>query len=186
MRLTPTAVVTILSNLLALVMIGVAAQGWPAEPILSYNVHKVLHIVGVVIFMGNMIAGPVWLAMAWFAGDAKLMAFAARTLGQADLALTVPGVQLTLWNGIFLASVHGGVMKAPWLREAMILLIGTSIVSTTLVLYCQEKFIHVAQGDDTKQTLKWLLIWSFWGTLVGGPFSLVAWLMVNKQPLGWF
>ncbi len=183
MRLTPSAIVTLISNVIALAMIAIAANGWPSELLFSYNVHKVLHIVGVVIFMGNMIAGPIWLMLAWFTGDQKLLAFAARTLGQADMVLTVPGVQLTLWNGIYMASVHGGVMKAPWLREAMYLLIATSIVSTTLVLYCQEKFIHVAQEQDSAATLKWLLIWSFWGTLVGVPFSLVAWLMVNKQPL---
>jgi hypothetical protein len=44
--------------------------------LLSYQWHKILHIFGVVLFMGNMIVGPVWFLFAFYSKDKGLLKFA--------------------------------------------------------------------------------------------------------------
>lgn len=181
--LSTSAKVSIASNIAALCAVGLAWWGWPTTAPLPYSVHKLLHIVGVVIFMGNLVAGPVWIALAFSEREPGRLAFAARALALADVALTAPGVQLTAWNGVCLAASMGGAARNPWLVEALLLLVGTSLFSCTVVLYWQERFIELAQRDAGPGTLRALIHWGIWGTAVSIPFGLIGWLMVSKQPL---
>ena len=109
MKLSTSAAVSLASNAVALLATGLAWYGWPAAAPLPYAVHKLLYLVGVAVFMGNLIVGPVWLGFAYFAKDRAAIAFAARSIAAADIALTAPGVQLTVWNGVCLAAAMGGV-----------------------------------------------------------------------------
>lgn len=182
MSLSTSGKVSLVSNAVALAAIGLLWSGFQASPPLPYAVHKMLHIVGVIVFMGNLIAGPVWVMLAFFAKDRAAMAFAARSVAAADIALTAPGIQLTVWNGVCLAAALGGAKAQPWIVESLFLLVVTSLLGV-VVLYFQERFVEVAQGEDDAATFRALIQWSIWGTLVSVPFGLVGWLMVSKQSL---
>lgn len=183
MKLSTSAKVSLASNAVALLATGLAWHGWPAAAPFPYAVHKLLHIVGVVVFMGNLIAGPVWLGFAFFAKDRAALAFVGRSIAAADIVLTMPGVQLTVWNGVCLAAAMGGIRAQPWLVESVLLLIGTSLFASTVVLYFQERFVEASQSDDEGALLRPMLWWSLWGTVVSVPFTVIAWLMVSKQAL---
>ena len=180
---TLSAKIALGSNLLA---IGAVALAWAnalGNPPLSYPLHKFLHVSGVVLFMGNLIAGPVWLWFARYADDGAHYPWAARMLSDADIWLTVPGVQLAVWNGAWLAAALGGAAQHPWLVESLVLLIISSIFSVVVVLPWQEALVEAAQGDDQHAAQRALIQWSIWGSVVMVPFSLVAWLMVSKDAL---
>ncbi|MBI2567319.1 MAG: DUF2269 family protein [Candidatus Schekmanbacteria bacterium] len=162
---------------------ALAWYGWPTGLLLSYPVRKLLHLSGVVMFMGNLIAGPVWLAFAYFGGDRKLMVFATRTLAQADIWLTAPGVQLTVWNGICLAPMYGGARAQPWLAESLGLLVLAAILTLATVLPWQERLVRAAEAQDEAGLKRALTQWAVWGTLIMIPFSLAAWLMIAKKAL---
>lgn len=181
--LTPSVKVSLASNLLALGAIALAWYGVPAAPPLPYTFHKFMHILGVVVFMGNMVTGPLWLMLAYYAGEPRQLALSAQALAKADMYLTAPGVQLAVWNGICMVGALGGVHKHPWLLEALGLLVATSVFSCTVVLYWQERFVAAAVAEDAVDTRRALVQWALWGTLVGVPFVWVAWLMVDKQAL---
>jgi uncharacterized membrane protein len=182
-RLSTSAKVSLVSNAVALLAVALAWWGWPASAPLPYAVHKTLHLVGVVVFMGNLIAGPVWFAFAFLADDRPAIAFAARSIAAADIVLTAPGIQLTVWNGVCLAAAMGGLRAQPWLVESVLLLVGTSLFASLVVLPAQERFVEAAQGDDRARLLRAIVMWSLWGTLVSVPFAVIAWLMVSKQAL---
>jgi uncharacterized membrane protein len=183
MKLSASAQVSIASNAVLWIAIALAWHGVPSSMLLSYEAHKLLHIVGVIIFAGNIIAGPVWLFVAFFSGDRAILAFAARALAAADIYLTMPGLQLAVWNGTALATVFGGVRAQPWLFEAVVLLAITSGVSLTIVLPVQERFVRLAQGDDIAAMKKTLYAWSVFGTLISLPLGLVLWDMIAKRPV---
>lgn len=183
MKLSTSARVSLASNAVALLAAGLAWYGWPAAPLWPYAVHKTLHLVGVVVFMGNLIAGPVWLGFAWYAKDRAALAFAARSIAAADIVITMPGIQLTVWNGVFLAAAMGGVRAQPWLVESVLLMVGTSLFASTVVLYWQERFVEAAQGDDERALSRAMVQWSIWGTVVSVPFGVITWLMVSKHAL---
>ncbi|MDP6828442.1 MAG: DUF2269 family protein [Pseudomonadales bacterium] len=85
----------------------------PSEPLFSYGLHKFLHILGVVVFVGNMTVGPLWVIYAWLLNERRHFSFVIKTLSDADKIFTVPGVQLTVWNGVFIAAAMGGVQARP-------------------------------------------------------------------------
>ena len=100
MKLSLSGRVTLVSNIVTLLVIGAAwGLGWPSELLFSYGLHKFLHITGVIMFAGNLVAGPLWILYAWFFEEGKHFAWATKTLSDADMYFTVPGIQLTLWNG---------------------------------------------------------------------------------------
>ena len=181
--MTLSARVSIASNALAWLALALA---WfdllPAMPF-PFLVHKALHLVGVVVFGGNLFSGPVWLAFAWASGDPKLLAFAARSLARADVWLTTPGVQLALWNGLFAAQAFGPLRQQPWLVETLALMAVVSLLSCTLVLYWQERLVVACEQGDRAAIRRSLLWWSLWGTALSVPFAWVFWLMLGKRAL---
>jgi len=101
--------------------------------LLPYHWHKILHIIGVVLFMGNMVVGPIWFIYAYFSKDKTLLKFAGRLLELTDIYLTIPGIALTVLNGLYLASVYGGTKNQPWLFYSMILLFVMWALSIPLI-----------------------------------------------------
>jgi uncharacterized membrane protein len=180
-RLSVSGWITIASNVVLWAAFALAWQGIPSSLVFSYDAHKLLHIVGVLIFGGNLLVGPVWIVLAALSRDRQKLAFAAQATSLADIYLTTPGIQLAVWNGVFLASTFGGVQAQPWLKEALILLVVTSGFSLALVLPWQERLVRLSQGNDDRATRKALIMWSITGTLVGVPLGFVLYEMVAKK-----
>jgi len=183
MKLSTSAKVSIVSNAVALLALGLSWHGWPSAAPLSYAVHKALHVAGVVVFAGNLVAGPLWLVLAWSEEGRPHLRFAVRALVAADIWLTAPGLQLALWNGLALAAAMGGARHHAWLREAFVWLVITSVVGLVAVLPAQERLATAVEQGDEAATRRAMIQWSVWGSLVGVPMTAVAWLMIAKQPL---
>lgn len=157
-------------------------SGWIKFPLLlSYEWHKILHITGVVLFMGNMIAGPVWFSYAYYSKNTEIIKFGGRLMEITDLALTIPGMILTIINGLFLASVFGGSGNLPWLYYSIILLLTMWILSIPLI-YIQEKlYSYIEHQPENRRVInRWLAVWSIVGSIVMIPPSIIFYWMVVK------
>jgi uncharacterized membrane protein len=148
--------------------------------ILPYHWHKILHIIGVVLFMGNMIVGPIWFMYAYFSKDKTLLKFAGKLLELTDIYLTVPGIALTVLNGLYLASVYGGTKHQSWLFYSIILLFVMWALSIPLI-YLQEKMYQSLDKDFDIKLINTLLIrWGILGTFVMIPPFVIFYLMIVK------
>lgn len=149
--------------------------------VLSYNWHKLLHIFGSIIFMGNMIVGPFWFLYAFYSKDKSLLKFANRLLQITDMYLTIPGAFLTVINGLFLASAFGGTKNQPWLFYSIISMIAMWVLSIPLI-YLQEKMCKLIETDPENEIKlnKILSYWGILGTIVMIPPTYVFYLMVVK------
>ena len=149
--------------------------------VLSYQWHKILHILGVILFMGNMIVGPFWFLFAYYSKDKTLLKFANRLLQLTDLYLTIPGVALTVINGLFLASAFGGTRNMPWLFYSIILLFVMWVLSIPLI-YLQEKMYSTIDNEPDNDTKinKLLIRWGILGSIVMIPPTIIFYLMVVK------
>jgi hypothetical protein len=103
----------------------------------------------------------------------------------ADIWLTTPGVQLTLWNGLFLAAQLGGVRRQPWIAESVAWVVAASVLSVLVVLPWQERVVERAEAGDRDGARRALIGWSVSGTLLMLPFALVGWMMVSKTTIFW-
>ncbi|MBK7221371.1 MAG: DUF2269 family protein [Saprospiraceae bacterium] len=151
------------------------------ELLLSYQWHKLLHILGVVIFMGNMIVGPVWFSYAFYSKDAHVLKFAAKLLQKTDLYLTIPGVALTVLNGLCLSAVYGGSQSQPWLLHSIYLIFTMWVLSVPLVFLQEKLFVAMETEAQNEVKINRLLIqWSILGCLVMIPPSIIFYWMVVK------
>lgn len=181
---TPSAKVSIASNVVALAALVPAYFGHRYPMPFAYETHKLLHVLGVILLMGNMIVGPLWVIVAWRTGDPKLLRWSARTLALADIVFTAPATQLTLWNGLAMASIFGGTRAQAWLHQTVLLLFAVIALSPTVVLYYQERFIALAEAEAPAATFTpAFLRWSLWGTVISVPFALVLYMMIVRRGL---
>lgn len=151
------------------------------ELILSYQWHKALHIMGVVILMGNMIVGPIWFLYAYYSKDRTLLLFANRLLQLTDLYLTIPGIALTVINGLFLASVFGGTRHVPWLFQSMMWLYVMWALSVPLI-YLQERLYSAIDKEPPNdvEITKLLFRWGILGSAITIPPTVIFCLMIFK------
>jgi uncharacterized membrane protein len=182
--MTTSGKVSIASNVLAAGLLVTAWSGFQFPLVLSYETHKLLHITGVMLFMGNLLVGPIWYLLAYFSRDPGALKYGARSLALCDIVCTAPGIQLAVWNGLCLSSAFGGVRQAPWIFQSLILLSGTTLLAPSLVLYWQERVLALSErGEVTSDLTRALVWWSIWGTLVMVPLGLVFYLMITKLAL---
>src|SRR2546430_8971410 len=64
-----------------------------------YTTLKFLHLLGVVLLVGNIIVTALWKTLADRSGHPATVAFAQRTVALADWVFTLPGVLLVLIGG---------------------------------------------------------------------------------------
>ena len=67
---------------------------------------KLLHIIGVILFMGNIIVTGWWKFMADKTRDPKIIAFAQRQVTLTDYVFTAGGANLLLIGGLLNAILH--------------------------------------------------------------------------------
>ena len=179
--MTAATKIALLNSLfLALLVLG-AMAGWVRFPVLiSYPFTKILHLSGLVLFFGNMIAGPVWLMVAWYSGDMRLIRYSFRLLKLTDMWLTIPGVDLMVLSGLSLASLFGGE-QTPWIYNSMLAMLALWVLALPVVYY-QEKIYRQLENPEIQTVMleKNVNWWGIWGTLVLLPVILVFYFMVFK------
>ena len=72
-----------------------------------YTAFKIIHMLGIVLFLGNIIVTGVWKAFADRTGNAEVVAFAQRLVTLTDWVFTFGGVVLILIGGYGMAAAAG-------------------------------------------------------------------------------
>ena len=121
-----------------------------------YHWHKALHVVGAVIFVGNVVTQGLWISGANGTGNAGAIRAAIRTLGLTDLYFMGPGMFLVIANGALLAQAWGGVYRWSWLVAALVLfgLWGTIAIPLTFVQVKQYKLARSASDEELAAAMK--------------------------------
>jgi uncharacterized membrane protein len=106
---------------------------------------KLLHILGVILFMGNIITAALWKARADASGDLHALAYAQRGIMFADYVFTAPGVTLILVPGVWMASLTGrDILQTGWLLTALVLLMITALIWLFELVPVQRRQIRMA------------------------------------------
>ena len=96
---------------------------------MSRNAWLVVHVLGVVIFLGNIIVTAVWKMLADRTREPAVIAYAQRLVTITDVAFTATGAALIVIAGQVMASDFGGVFDGPtWLTVGWWLFIASGII----------------------------------------------------------
>ncbi len=82
---------------------------------MSHDAWVALHVLGVVVFLGNLVVTAVWKTLADRTRDARVVAYAQRFVTLTDLAFTATGAAMITISGFALADDWGGITGPSWL-----------------------------------------------------------------------
>ncbi|MBW7459957.1 DUF2269 domain-containing protein, partial [Paenibacillus sepulcri] len=94
-----------------------------------------MHLIGCVLFLGNIITAAFWKVRADVKGDAAMIHQTAKNVMLADYAFTLPGLVLIVVSGIMMAVKSDYAMWGmSWLTASLILFVITGILWAAVLL----------------------------------------------------
>ncbi len=135
---------------IAIIGVVIAVLNIAGHPqFLPYQWHKLLHIAGAVLFLGNIIVTAVWLVLAEQTRNTATLHFAAKAVNWADVFFTAPGVLLLLANGQILATAGWDGLNTSWIVVALGLFILSGIVWIGFLVRWQHRLIQLSAHPAT-------------------------------------
>ncbi len=153
---------------------------------MSYNAWLSLHILGVVLFLGNIIVTAFWKTLADRSKNPAVVAYGQRLVTITDLAFTATGVVLIIVSGQVMARHWGGVFGGPtWLTLGWSLFIASGVIWLTALVPIQVMQERLARRFRTEATIPdryWRLsrLWTVFGVIATALPLFNLYLMVFK------
>jgi uncharacterized membrane protein len=148
---------------------------------------KFLHIVGAILFLGNITTGVFWKAHADKSRNPAIIAHALDGVIRSDRLFTMPGVLIIVAAGVAAALVGGiPMLSTEWLAAGIILFSIAGIVFGARVAPLQRRMRDLARAHSDPATFDWpgyeklSRAWAIWGSIALIAPLLAAALMVFK------
>jgi len=138
---------------------------------MGYALLKLIHLLAVVIFLGNIITGLFWMRIAVKTRDLKIVHFTMKGIIAADRYFTIPGVVFIVAGGILAAILgHHPLLHTGWILWSIIMISISGLAFGFKVAPLQKKIYHLtlnkeASGFDWKNFDKVYLAWDIWGLI---------------------
>jgi uncharacterized membrane protein len=146
---------------------------------------KVVHVLAVVVLLGNLLMAPFWRKRLAAVGGAQARAAANRSVRVADLMFTLPGWVLVLATGIMLIINRPLGMRGGWLHLSLLLFLGWLVLWHVLVLRARKAMIAQAEeaasgGQAAAELAQYERQWQQWSYVSAGIVGLILILMLTK------
>lgn len=146
-----------------------------------YLVLKLIHVAGVVLFLGNITVGVFWKAYADRSGNAAIMASTMDGIIAADKVFTIPGVIILLVGGIGTAIVGGiPILSTGWLLWGIVAFVLAALAFGPLQR-AQRRIAIAAHAGNFQEYAEFSKGWRLWGTLAL-IFPIVAFVLMILKP----
>lgn len=112
----------------------------------SYLVLKTLHILGIIVFYGNILVSSWWKAMAVRTGKPEVIAFAQRQVTLSDIWFTTIGSIVILATGVGNAHLHDTLpVDSPWMMWSLWLFMASGVIWGLFMIPAQIKQARMAK-----------------------------------------
>lgn len=154
-----------------------------------YLVLKTIHILAVILFMGNIIIGIFWMHFAMKTNNQHLISHTMKGIIKADRYFTIPGVVVITASGIWSAITAGyPILGTGWILWSIIMFSLSGIAFAVKVAPVQQKIYKLSISPEMntnagKEKLRKLMTeWDIWGLVaVLAPLCSFV-MMVFKFP----
>ena len=154
-----------------------------------YLILKVVHVLAVVLFVGNIVTGVFWAFHAHGTRDPKIIAHAFEGVSRSDKWFTMPGVLLLILAGLA-AAISAGfpILGTGWIFWSLVLLIISGLAFMFQVGPLQRKIAALARAGTSGQ-FDWARYdslrrsWGVWGSIATLAPLLAIIIMVLKPNL---
>ena len=155
-----------------------------------YLALKALHVIAVVMFLGNITTGIFWKEHADRTRDPRLIAHALAGIIASDRLFTIPGVLLITAAGLT-AAILGDIplLRTGWVFWGIVLFAVSGVAFMGWVAPLQKRMLKLMQAGVESGTPDWAAyarlsrVWAFWGAVALLLPLAVLILMVLKPPM---
>ena len=148
-----------------------------------------LHVLGAILFVGNIIMAAFWKVGADRTGELAVIAKAARGLMRADYCFTIPGIVLLLASGHAMAHRLGYPLpELSWLGVSYLLFALSGLIWAAALLPLQRRMIReadisVREGRLTAGYRSASARWNAFGTVATLlPLAVLALMVLKRLP----
>ena len=136
-----------------------------------YLLIKLLHIVAVIAFVGNITTGIFWHTHAARTRDPKFLAYTMGGIIRSDRLFTIPGVIVIIVTGIA-AAIYGNfpILRTGWILWTLILFIVSGLIFMIRVAPLQRQLRALAEAAAQSGTFDYAryralaVRWEVWGS----------------------
>ena len=142
---------------------------------------KTAHVIGAILFVGNVIVTGIWSAIFWRARHTHDFQRAARAIVITDWWFTVGGGALLTSSGIALALLRGlPLWNTPWIRQALVALSVSTLLWLVVLVPAQRTMVRHTGSADNDMVVRAYGRWNLWGWTATVPLVYALWCMVAK------
>jgi uncharacterized membrane protein len=152
----------------------------------SYNAFKFIHVLGIVILVGNVTITAYWKVLADLSKDARIIAHAQRGVNIADWIFTLSGIALIMIGGYGAALIKQlPLFSSFWLVAGQILFGISGVIWLGILVPLQIRQGRAAQkfaGGGVVPSAYWrdAKRWLVWGIIATIPLVAAVYVMVDK------
>jgi len=111
----------------------------------SYLWLKVVHLFGVVLFLGNIIVTGWWKNMADLTRNPQIIAYAQRQVTLTDFIFTAGGAAILLVAGMVNIYLHDMSYSAKWLNHGYAIFLASGVIWAAIIIPVQIKQAKIAK-----------------------------------------
>ena len=154
---------------------------------MNYPLLKLLHVAGVIIFLGNIIAGHFWIHLAMKSRDFNIVKHSIAGVMRSDRIFTIPAVIVIVVAGV-LAAFYGNisVLRTGWILWSIVLFTCSGVIFSTKLSVVLRKMLDLTSHHNREQ--EWNSMenlykqWKMWALVaIILPFAALV-MMVLKIP----
>ena len=149
---------------------------------------KLIHVAGVVAFLGNIVTGLFWHVHASRTRDPKILAHTMDGIIRSDRLFTIPGVFVILIAGVA-AAIEGNfpILRTGWIRWTLIAFTISGIAFVARVAPLQRRLRALGDAGAKSGAFDYAAYhrlarqWEFWGA-VALLTPLAAFMLMVLKP----
>ncbi len=153
-----------------------------------YLLLKLVHIIAVILFMGNIITGLFWMRQADKTQNLSVISFTMKGIIASDRLFTIPGV-IIITAGGFTAAIHAGIplLRTGWIFWPIVLFSLSGLAYGWKVAPLQRKIYKLTmvspENFNRESYHSQLKQWELWGLVaLLTPLAALV-MMVLKIPV---
>ncbi|MFN2397852.1 MAG: DUF2269 family protein [Gemmatimonadaceae bacterium] len=155
-----------------------------------YLVFKLIHVVAVVMFLGNITTGILWKAHGDLTGDPRIIAHTMQGIMKSDRWFTIPGVVVIIVAGFGAAGIgHLPLLGTGWILWSIVLFIISGLAFMFRIAPLQRRLFALAQSAknasdfDAERYRSLSRQWGFWGMVALLTPAAALVLMIMKPEI---
>lgn len=146
-----------------------------------YLVLKLVHVAGVVLFLGNITVGVFWKSYADRSRSLAIMAHTIDAIIAADRIFTIPGIIILLIGGFGAAFVGGlPILSTGWILWGLIAFIISGLAFGPLSR-AQRQLSVAAHAGNLEEYERLSKAWNVWG-FIALALPIVAFVLMILKP----